>query len=285
MTITAAIHDHDRDLVVRALYAGMAGGDLRSMSDLLDPHVVLHVPGDHPLAGDHAGVAAVAGFIGATGALTTGGTRMELLDVLHGERYTAAYVRVTAERADRSALDTLNVHLLDVVDGRIREIWFHNGDQSVVDAFWGPEPAASFRIRRTVDIAAPAPHVWATVADYGRDPEWRAGVVTMAPSHPGVATVGMTTAEELHIAGLELHNRGVVTSVDPGVTLTWRTTEGAEAHGIRRVEPLGETACRLVTTTWVTMRGDLAAMAGAFEELLGDTMTADLDRVRALLEV
>jgi ketosteroid isomerase-like protein len=284
MTITESIHDHDRDLVVRALYAGMSGGGLRSMIDLLDPHVVLHVPGDHPLAGDHTGVAAVADFIRATGALTTGGTGMELLDVLHGERYAAAYVRVAAERCDRAPLDTHNIHLLDVDDGRIREIWFHNGDQSVVDAFWGPEPAASFRIQRTIDIDRPAAQVWAVVADYERDPEWRAGVVTMAPSQHGVAGVGTTTAEELHIAGLVLHNRGVVTSVDPGVAFTWRTTEGAEAHGSRRVEPLGPAACRLVMTTWVTMRGELAAMAGAFEALLGDTMDGDLDRLRTLLE-
>jgi hypothetical protein len=35
------------------------------------------------------------------------------------------------------------------------------------------------------------------VADYGNDPNWRAGVTQMRPSTPGTAQAGVTTLETL----------------------------------------------------------------------------------------
>ena len=78
------------------------------LASSLEPDVVLHVPGVHPLSGDHRGLASVGGFLQRTREATTDGEHMELIEVLF--------------------------RLGD--DDRIAEIWFHNRDQAPVDEFW-----------------------------------------------------------------------------------------------------------------------------------------------------
>lgn len=122
---------------VRATYAALASDNHEALLSLLDPQVVLHVPGSHPLAGSHRGLAGFVGFLEKTRALTDGGETIEVLDVLGGERHAAAYCRVTATRAGRTPLDNTTVHLAHVDAGRIKEIWLHNWDNAHTTAFWG----------------------------------------------------------------------------------------------------------------------------------------------------
>jgi hypothetical protein len=97
----------------------------------------------------------------------------------------------------------------------------------------------------TVDIGRPAREVRAVLADYDRDPEWRAGVLSMSADPPGCATAGTTTAEVMRFAGRTLRNNGKIARVGPGCGLTWRTTSGVDAEGVRAVEPRGPDRCRL----------------------------------------
>ena len=53
------------------------------------------------------------------------------------------------------------------------------------------------RLSEHIEIDRAAAEVWAVVADYRRDPEWRTDVVTMAPEPADLVAVGTTTAEEL----------------------------------------------------------------------------------------
>lgn len=125
----------DRDRVV-SLYAALARGDVAAMVGMLADDVVLHVPGSHPLAGDHRGPDAVLGFAAATRALTDDGEEIEVLDVLAGDRSVAVHARVRATRAGRAPLDNRTVHLLRLDAGRVAEIWLHNFDDLTVSEFW-----------------------------------------------------------------------------------------------------------------------------------------------------
>ena len=89
------------------------------------------------------------------------------------------------------------------------------------------------------EIPAPADQVWAVVADYRRDVEWRAGVVAMEPTPSGLVAPGTTTIEQLRLAGRTHRNAGIVLGVEPGARFEWRTTSGAEAEGSRTVVPIG----------------------------------------------
>ena len=121
---------------VRSLYRALAANDLAAVAAVLAPDATLHVPGTQPLAGEHTGLDAILRFMLATTALTDGGERIEFLDALVGDEHVAAYVHVTAERAGHEPLDNETVHLLRVRDGLVTDLWFHNRDQAVVDAFW-----------------------------------------------------------------------------------------------------------------------------------------------------
>jgi hypothetical protein len=62
---------------------------------------------------------------------------MDLLDVMVGEAFVAVLVRVTARRLDGRQLVNDTIHLMRLDDGGlVAEIWFHNRDQMIVDAFW-----------------------------------------------------------------------------------------------------------------------------------------------------
>ena len=118
-------------------YDAVRTGDVEGALGTLHPDVVLHVPGIHPLAGQHRGPQGVLDFVLRSRELTTNGEDIEVVDLLAGGSHVAALCRVTANRSDGRALDNRTVHLMRTSsDGRIAEIWFHNANQDEVNAFW-----------------------------------------------------------------------------------------------------------------------------------------------------
>lgn len=99
-----------------------------------------------------------------------------------------------------------------------------------------------------IRINAPAFAVWAVVADYSRDVEWRVGVVSMASDPQGEVAVGTTTTERFRMLGQSMTNLGLVDSVTPGEQFHWRTTKGTDADGARIVTPITATSCSVELT-------------------------------------
>jgi uncharacterized protein len=118
---------------IENLYARLADGDPAGAAARLAPDAVLHIPGDNPLAGDHRGPAAILGVLAR---LDGFGGRTEVVDVLAGRSYAAAYCRVRVDSAAPDDLDNATVHLFRMADDRVAEVWFHNRDQTAVDTFW-----------------------------------------------------------------------------------------------------------------------------------------------------
>jgi ketosteroid isomerase-like protein len=122
--------------VAVGLYGAVARGDLDAAVDYLADDVVLHVPGSHPLAGDHRGRAGFQRFLADSRSLTEAGEQVELIDLMQGRDHVAVYCRVRAERAGRPPLDNTTVHVLRIDNGRVAEAWFHNWDDASVARFW-----------------------------------------------------------------------------------------------------------------------------------------------------
>ena len=120
---------------VHRLYRALTDGDVTRAAATLAPDAVLHVPGHHPLAGDHAGPPAILTFLAAIRAGSDAGERIEVLDVMAGREHAAVYCRVRAERGP-DTLDNHTVHLLRIENEQIAEVWFHNREQAGVDTFW-----------------------------------------------------------------------------------------------------------------------------------------------------
>jgi hypothetical protein len=134
-----------------------------------------------------------------------------------------------------------------------------------------------------IPMAARADEVWAILADYRRDTEWRTGVLLMEPS-PGPLRLGTTTTEVMRLAGMRYVNEGVVTALEPGHRLAWRTTSGATASGMRSVEQVDDEVVRVRLELRVTQAGSERVLAPLLGRMLRRNLRRDLRRLRAMAE-
>ena len=138
-------------------------------------------------------------------------------------------------------------------------------------------------LTRTHDIAAPASAVWAVLADYRRDPEWRTGVLSMEPDRPGLAQAGTEVHEVLRLGGRTNHIDSVVDAVEVGRRVDWHTTDGATARGHRLVEPLDADRCRVTLGMTITPHGLEKLMAPLFRRMIGRNLERDLATLEGIV--
>jgi ketosteroid isomerase-like protein len=122
--------------LVRRFHEAQQRGDAAVLMDLLADDVVWHVPGRNPLSRDYTGKAEVAGFFARARELSGGTVRTELIDVLGGDAFGIALVRVFAEREGRSLGGQFQAFTFRIENGEIAEFWFMVEDRYAVDAFW-----------------------------------------------------------------------------------------------------------------------------------------------------
>lgn len=142
----------------------------------------------------------------------------------------------------------------------------------------------NIQLHEQVEIERPSDEVWHLVADYTRDPEWRAGVATMTPNPLGTVMTGTTTAEELRFAGRTWRNAGEVTGVEEGAGFTWRTTSGTPAYGARRITALTPTRTRIDLLLTVTPPRSQRLLRPILARLLARTLRGDAQRLRMIAE-
>ena len=141
------------------------------------------------------------------------------------------------------------------------------------------------RVATSVEINRPASHIWAYVADYGNDTSWRAGVRQMHPSRPGPAQAGVTTHEALRLLGLTFRTDASIDRVEAGRLLEWHAHDRQkQLRGARLVEPTGQGSCRFTEVIEVRLLGLLRPLEPLVARLLHRQATADLRRLKHLLE-
>ncbi|MET0864671.1 MAG: SRPBCC family protein [Nakamurella sp.] len=143
---------------------------------------------------------------------------------------------------------------------------------------------SEYHLTAQTDINRPAAAVWALVADYSKDAQWRHGVSRMQPTPAGLVQVGTTTDESMRLGGSNYRNLGLITAVQPGSYFEWRTTDGADANGSRTVTPLTEDRCMLRMTVDVRVRGIQRTIAPLLAKLLQRNLNGDVRRLRELAE-
>lgn len=115
-----------------------------------------------------------------------------------------------------------------------------------------------------VEIDRPAEEVWAVLADYSRDAEWRREVTSMAPEPPGPATTGTRTHETGRLLGSPFETDGLV--VESGHHwFRWTASgDGSRAEGTRAVEALGPGRCRVVLGYDIGLTGAMRVLNPLF---------------------
>jgi hypothetical protein len=139
-------------------------------------------------------------------------------------------------------------------------------------------------ITESLVVDAPAAAVWAVVADYTRDAEWRTGVLEMRPEPAGEVRSGTTTHEVIRLGGRTYRNRGLVTRALPGARLEWRTTAGAQASGSRTVEARGDDRCEVTLELCVVPHGLERLLAPVLRRMLVRNLRGDLVRLAGIVQ-
>ena len=78
--------------------------------------------------------------------------------------------------------------------------------------------ASTHHIEESVSIARPPEEVWAAIADYPFDLQWRRGITEMTPDPPGPPAPGTRVHEVLKMAGRSFTTDSTVSDVDPGIS-------------------------------------------------------------------
>jgi uncharacterized protein YndB with AHSA1/START domain len=141
----------------------------------------------------------------------------------------------------------------------------------------------TLNLTATATVPFPPDQVWAILADYARDPEWRTGVVSMTVDPSGLVRPGAVTAEELRLGGKTYRNLGVVETVDDGIAFSWRTTDGVEADGRRELHAVGTDATAVTLSLRVTPKGAERLLAPVLGRMLRRNLERDLVALEGLL--
>ena len=136
----------------------------------------------------------------------------------------------------------------------------------------------------TIELDVPAAAAWEVVSDYARDVEWRTGVTEMRSTPAGPAAVGTVTHEVIRVGGRTYRNTGLVEDVVPGRRLSWRTTDGARAHGSRTVDPIGDRRCVLTLELHVVPTGVNRLLAPMLRRMLAGNLRKDLRTLSLLVD-
>jgi len=143
-----------------------------------------------------------------------------------------------------------------------------------------------YRIEESVPIERPPEQVWASIADYSFDLQWRRGITEMTPDPPGPPAPGSRIHEVLKLAGRRFTTDSTVSEVDPGVAYTFAGAgTSGDVRGRRSVMP-NRGGGGSVFTYMIELEptGAARALGPLLVPLLRSGLQKDLKRLKALLE-
>jgi uncharacterized protein len=126
---------HPNEEIVRSGFDAFAKGDVDTLRQLFDQDAVWHVPGRSPLSGDHRGMDAILGFLARTMELTGGTFRAEVHDVVANDEHAVAIYVTRGEREGRT-LESRDVLVSHIRNGKLAEAWLLSADLYAVDEFF-----------------------------------------------------------------------------------------------------------------------------------------------------
>jgi ketosteroid isomerase-like protein len=128
--------EHPDITLVKRGYVAFSSADVATLSQLLAPDAVQHMPGDHQVSGDYKSRDDILAFYGRLAELTNGTYSVEPEAFYADGNGTVTVVhRVRAERSGRR-LDTREALTFRVVGSQIVELTDQTSDVDVDNAFW-----------------------------------------------------------------------------------------------------------------------------------------------------
>jgi uncharacterized protein len=129
--------EHQHIQLVRRAMEAMSAGDTATLQQVLTRDCVAHLPGNHPLAGEHKGLDALLGNARRMREETNGTLRIEPQQLfLDGRGHVIALRRMTAERRGRRH-DLVGATHFTIVGDRIAGIEVYEQDLDKANQLWG----------------------------------------------------------------------------------------------------------------------------------------------------
>src|SRR2546423_828580 len=121
--------------LIRKGFEAFNTGDVATLSTILAPDCVQHVPGNNRLSGDHKGRDDILKLYGEMGALTDGTMQAVLGDVYASDHGAIANYTAKATRNGRTIVQKYALGFA-IVDGKVTDLDDLPLNGEVDDAFW-----------------------------------------------------------------------------------------------------------------------------------------------------
>jgi ketosteroid isomerase-like protein len=120
---------------VRRGYDAFAQGDMDTLRTILASDIEWHAPGQGPRSGDFHGIDDVIAEFGRLFQDSGGSFRVEVDEILEGDKSVVVLARASASREGRT-LDEAYAHIFQFRGDQVSEAWVVNYDQAATEAFW-----------------------------------------------------------------------------------------------------------------------------------------------------
>jgi uncharacterized protein len=127
--------EHPNAALMHRVDDALLAGDFPAFLSLHTADVVMHVPGDGPLAGDHYGRDGIAAVFEKEMAMLDAPPEMVPLDNLGSDDHAGAVMIQRMQREGRS-YEGVQIILARIRDGQLAEVWFRPEDQDAFDDFF-----------------------------------------------------------------------------------------------------------------------------------------------------
>jgi hypothetical protein len=140
------------------------------------------------------------------------------------------------------------------------------------------------RYQQSTIVDRPADQVWAHVANYAFDLEWRDGLTDMTPHPQGPPATGTTVHEELRSMGTTVVNDTTITMTDDHAYRFVGGGASGQVEGGRKVEAIDPDRSEFTYDINLTLNGPIRFFGPILRPLLRRNLGKDLQRFRTLVE-
>jgi len=127
--------EHQNATLVRRGYQAFAAGDVATLSEIIAPDAVQHMPGHNAFSGDHKGRDAILAMYGQLAERSGGTLKVELEEVYANDEEVVTVYHSTGTR-DGKQLDTRHALVFRIRDGKAMELTDVSSDEAADDNFW-----------------------------------------------------------------------------------------------------------------------------------------------------
>ena len=146
--------------------------------------------------------------------------------------------------------------------------------------------SSTVRVEESVQISRSPAELWAAIADYSFDLQWRNGLREMTPDPPGGPEVGTKVHEVVRSSGRDYVADTVVSDLQPGVSYRFEGsgTIGGLTGG-RTVQPNPDgTGAVFTYAIEMEPKGGMRLLRPVLRSIVRSGLKKDLRRLKSLLD-